>query len=207
MKVLEELRRLTTDLPESEMLEVLIKEKFPGETAMTASLKSPSVVVLKMVADIDPSTPVIFCHPQNVFPESEKYRSELIDLLGLTNVKVVTRSDPLTGKREFERHERLWSDTPDGTGKVQETIHLHDTLAPYRCWIKAAYHEKPDEVNQQRVNLHGGMFIVDTLRRRNIEMIDGLMQEYELPYHPKVRMRKRQTPVVHENTPEIGSHY
>ncbi|MGI9374456.1 MAG: phosphoadenosine phosphosulfate reductase family protein [Hyphomicrobiales bacterium] len=207
MKVLEKLRQLTTELPAPQMLEVLIKQKFVGETVVTASLKSPSVVVLKMISDIDPSTPVIFCHPQNVFPESEEYRSALIDLLGLRNVKVVTRSDTLTDKREFERVERLRSDAPDGVGKIQESIHLHDTLSPYKCWIKAAYHEKPDTVNTQRVNLHGGMFIVDALRRRTIEMVDRLMQEYDLPYHPKIRKRKQRPQVDYSNSPEIGSHY
>ncbi|MGI9481006.1 MAG: phosphoadenosine phosphosulfate reductase family protein, partial [Hyphomicrobiales bacterium] len=163
---------MTTDLPASRMLEILIKEKFPNETVVTASLKSPSVVVLKMVSEIDPATPVIFCHPQHVFPESEKYRDELVEQLGLSNVKVMTRGDRLAGKREFERYERLLSDTPNSAGSSHETIHLHDTLAPYKCWIKAVYHATPEGLGPHRVNVHGGMVIVDVLRRRTTEMVD-----------------------------------
>ena len=41
-----------------------IEEKFAGKTLVTASLKAPSVVVLKLVADIDPATPVVFIYPR-----------------------------------------------------------------------------------------------------------------------------------------------
>jgi len=110
MEMLQELRKLTSELPAAPMLNFLINEKFPDEVVVTASLKSPSVVVLKMISEIAPSTPVIFCHPQQVFPESKKYRNELVKLLGLSNVRVMTRGDPLSGKRDFERYERLSSD-------------------------------------------------------------------------------------------------
>lgn len=207
MATLEELWRLTTELSASRMLELLIKEKFPDEVVVTASLKSPSIVVLKMVADIEPSTPVIFCHPQHVFPESEKYRDELVELLGLSNVKVITRGDPLTGKRSFERYERLLSDAPNSVGSSWETIHLHDTLSPYKCWIKAVYHEKAAGLSAHRVNVHGGMFIVDVLRRRTTEMVDSFMRENQLPYHPKIRQHKKPVQVIHSNTPDVGSYY
>ena len=207
METLQELRRLTTELPSSQMLELLIEEKFPKGVVVTASLKSPSVVVLKMISEIDPSTPVIFCHPQQVFPESKKYREELIKLLGLSNVKVMTRGDPLTGKHAFERYERLLSEATNSAGSSQETIHLHDTLSPYKCWIKAVYHEKPVGTGPHRVNVHGGMVIVDALRRRTTEMVDRFMQEHGLPHHPKIRRHKKPVQINPSSTPDVGSYY
>jgi phosphoadenosine phosphosulfate reductase len=207
METLEELRRLTTELPASQMLELLIKEKFPNEAVVTASLKSPSVVVLKMISELDSSIPVIFCHPQNVFPESEKYRDDLVKLLGLSNIKLMTRGDPLTGNRAFERYERLVCDAPNGVGSSKETIHLHDTLSPFKCWIKAVYHDKSDEPGPHRVNVHGGMVIVDVLRRRTTEMVDRFMQEHGLPHHPKIRNYKKPVQVMQSSTPDIGSYF
>lgn len=205
--MLQELRKLTTELPAALMLRRLITEIFPGKTVVTASLRSPSVVVLKIISEIDPSTPVIFCHPRQVFPESDIYRNELIELLGLSNVTVKTSSDPMTGKRAFERCERLRSDAPGSSGQSNETIHLHDTLSPYKCWIKAAYHERSSEPAEHRVDVHGGMVIVDVLRRRTTGAIDQFMQEQGLPYHPRISHRKKPVQPIQPNAPDIGSYY
>jgi len=190
MNILQEIRNTTDGLSTSEMLRYLLKEKFPGEVAVTASLKSPSIVTLKLISEIDPSTSVIFCQPLPIFPESKEYRAEIVDVMGLTNVKVVTLSDPLISKRAFERCERLWNERLAG-GKNRETIHLNDTLSPYKCWIKAVYHDKLAKPASSPLAYYAGMVIVDPLHDRTSETIDRFMQVHGLPYHPKVRYRKR----------------
>ena len=61
---------------------MLIEEKFAEKTLVTASLKAPSVVVLKLVADIDPATPVVFSIPGFQFLESGVYRKRIVELPG-----------------------------------------------------------------------------------------------------------------------------
>ncbi len=207
MKSLQEIRAVTTDLPAVEMLRYLLKDKFPGQAVVTASLRSPSVVVLKMVSDIDPATPVVFCHPRTVFPESESYRDTLVKLFGLSNVKVVTRSDSIAGKRSFERSEKLLNEAHGNTGGTWETIHLHDTLAPYKCWIKAVYHERGDEPSRQRVDCYADMVTVNLLRRRTTEMIDRFMKDYDLPYHPKISRQKEHVTFEPSNEPMTAYHF
>jgi len=58
--MLQEIREKTDGLSTAHMLHYLLEERFPGEVAVTASLKSPSIVVLKLISDIVPSTPVFF---------------------------------------------------------------------------------------------------------------------------------------------------
>lgn len=207
MKLLPEIEDTTAGLSATETLRDLLTTWFPGKVAVTASLRAPSIVVLKIISDIDPTTPVIFCHPRQVFPESKEYRAEIVDMLGLTNVKVLTRSDPLTGKRAHERCERLWSETPGGTGRAKQTIHLNDTLAPYKCWIKAAYHDRTVGSAEQRFHCYGDMMIVDALRGRTRELIDRFMQAHGLPYHPKISHRKKRAQVVQADATEIGWHF
>lgn len=207
MTMLQDVRDVTTKLPAQEMLQHLLTERFPGQVAVTASLKSPSIVVLKMIADIDPSTPVIFCQARPVFPESEKYRAEIIGLLGLTNVTIVTQSDALAGKRDCEFSELLWNDAPGGVGKVRETIHLNDTLAPYRCWIRAVYHDRHAKPAAQRIDVYANKVIVDVLRRRNTDLIDLFMQDHKLPHHPRIRPIKKRQPIKQEEGPDIGWHF
>ncbi len=207
MVSLQDIRDVTTDLPASEMLRYLLKDRFPNDVVVTASLKSSSIVVLKLVSEIDPTTPVVFCHPTPVFPESEQYRSEIIGLLGLTDIKVVTESDPLTGRTPFTFTERLWNDASGGMGKVQETIHLHDTIGPYSCWIKAAYHDRPDGVSAQRVDIYGRKVIVDPLRRRTIKAIDQFMLSQGLPYHPRISHKKKKLEPIGTDGQDIGCHF
>jgi len=206
MELLRDIRETTTELPALEMLRYLVTERFPGEVVVTASLKSPSVVVLKMISEIDPSTPVIFCHPRKVFPASEKYRAEIVSLLGLTNVQSITGSDPFTGKHAFQFCERLWNEPADG-GRSSETIHLNDALAPYKCWIKAAYHQRPAATAQQRIDVYGGMVIVDVLRRRPTEAVDKFMNDHGLPYHPRIRHLKKPVQIAPASSKEVGWYF
>jgi len=206
MEMLRDIRETTTGLPALEMLRYLLTERFAGEVAVTASLKSPSVVVLKMISEIDPSTPVIFCHPRNVFPGSEKYRAEIVRQLGLTNVKSVTGRDPFTGKHAFQYCERLWNEPPEG-GRSSETIHLNDVLSPYKCWIKAAYHQRPAETAKQRIDVYGGLTIVDVLRRRPTEAVDQFMYDHGLPHHPRVRHLKKPVQIVPDGSREVGWYF
>ena len=88
MPHLEPLRTATEGHTAEELLRFLIKDRYPGKTIVTASLRAPSVVVLKMVADIDPATPVVFCRRGTPFPESAAYHDTIVGLLGLSNVTV-----------------------------------------------------------------------------------------------------------------------
>ncbi len=203
--MLAEIRDATDGMSSSRLLEYLLKTRFPGEVAVTASLKSPSIVVLKMISEIDASTPVFFCQPQPVFRESEEYRAQIVELLGLSNVALVTHSDPLTHARAFERCERMWNEGATARGRTRETFHLNDTLAPYKCWIKAAYHDRSAEPHKHRLDVYAGMVIVDVLQGRTTEVVDRFMHAHDLPYHPRIKPHK--SPPATEVDTVIGCHF
>ncbi len=202
--MLQEIRKATDDLSTADMLDYLLRTRFPGEVAVTASLKSSSVVVLKLISEIDPSTPVIFCQPQPAFSQSETYRDELVELLGLSNIRIVTHSDPISGPRPFERCERLWNEGVAARGRTREVMHLNDTLSPYKCWIKAAYHDRFAEAGKHRLDVYGGMVIVDVLHGRTTELVDRFMHAHALPYHPRIHLHKKQ---ISAAEPVIGYHF
>ncbi len=206
MKSLQELTDATDGHSVREMLRYLMKDCFPGEVAVTASLKAPSIVTLQLISEIDPSTPVFFCHPRPVFPESEKFRAEIVELLSLTNVNVITHSDPIKQGRPYERCERLWNEVAGG-GKIRETIHLHETLAPYKCWIKAAYHDRAEGSASTRLDLHGDMVIVDAVHGRSMQIISRFMHAHHLPHHPKIRRRKIHVSPAQKEAPIMSYHF
>ena len=99
MSNIEALQEATRDLTTQDLLRFLITEKFPQKTLVTCSLRGRSVAVMKMIADIDPSTPIVFCHAPNSHPESQEYRARLVAQLGLSEIREapIGKSEPLAG--------------------------------------------------------------------------------------------------------------
>jgi phosphoadenosine phosphosulfate reductase len=207
MGILQQIRAETAEMPAPKLLHYLLKERFPGQTLVTASLKAPSVVVLKMVSDIDPATPVVFCNPKPVYPESESYRKRLVDLLGLTNYSVKIEGDSVKNKYSFLYYEKLVNKYEYG-GSSTQNIQLNETLAPYCCWIKAVYHERFVEPSGSRVEIYGDKIIVDLLHRRSPEAVDSFMNRHGLPYHPKIHHLKNNNKIKStSNEDEIGYYF
>ena len=133
MSVYQDIRSVSPDLSTPDLLRFLIEEKFAGKTLVTASLKAPSVVVLKLVADIDPATPVVFCVRGFGFPESDVYRTRIVELLGLENVSQTKGGEVEVLPGDYDHYERMWVESRDGLGRSYEIVHLNQTLAPYSC--------------------------------------------------------------------------
>ena len=60
-----------------------------GKMALVSSFGAESVVLLRMVAQIDKATPVIFLDTEMLFPETLTYQREVAALLGLTDVRII----------------------------------------------------------------------------------------------------------------------
>lgn len=71
-----------------ELLDCIIRD-FKGRAAVVSSFGAESAVLLHMVAEVDPATPVIFLDTGKHFWETLSYRSMLIDRLGLTGVRSI----------------------------------------------------------------------------------------------------------------------
>ena len=63
------------------LLRLSIRDLFPSRIALVSSFGADSAVLLHMVAQVDPATPVIFVDTGFLFPETLDYRDELVRLL------------------------------------------------------------------------------------------------------------------------------
>jgi len=194
MSVFQDIRSISPDLSTPDLLRFLITERFPGETLVTASLKAPSVAVLKLVADIDPATPVVFCVRGFQFPESVEYRKRIVDLLGLENVSQCNGGEVDVLPGDHDHYERMWIESRDGLGRSYEIVHLNQTLAPYSCWISAVYHvPRPPNV-KNRVDVESRLIRVNPLVRWSKDDVRAFLREHKLPFHPRVAQRKPSPP-------------
>ena len=190
MSVFQDIRSVSPDLSTPDLLRFLIEEKFAGKTLVTASLKAPSVVVLKLVADIDPATPVVFCVRGFEFPESGVYRKRIVELLGLENVSQTKGGEVEVLPGDYDHCERMWVESRDGLGRSYEIVHLNQTLAPYSCWISAVYHVPSPPRVTHRVDVESRLIRVDPLIRWTKDDIRAFMRKHKLPFHPRAVRRK-----------------
>lgn len=201
MTVFQEIRSLSKDLSTPELLRVLIKEKFPAKSVVTASLRARSIVVLKMVADIDPATPVVFCRPGNLFPESRDFRARIVEQLGLTETGESRGGEAAVRRGDDDHYENMWAEYLSGHGRVHEIVHLNDTLAPFDCWISAVYHFSRQPQAHHRVDVEGRLIRVDPLIRWSREDVRGFMRKHGLPFHPRAAGRRAAPPVSEASCP------
>ena len=203
MSQLSKIRADISHLPAAKLLLYLLKDVFPDKTVVTASLRAPSIVVLKMISDIDRDTPILFCQRGHVYPESMAYREQIIDILGLTNVTVTAGGASSSGSCGFFQHEQMWVGTSVGDGRVRETVHLAEALVPYDCWISAVYHSPKPENITHRVDICGEKLRVDVLRHRSANDIRRFMRDHELPFHPRAESHKIIKPAIQTPAADI----
>src|SRR5215467_9437921 len=84
------LRRLYGHLAAQALLRAIIGQEFRGRVAAVSSFGAESAVILALIAEIDPATPIVFLDTGWHFPETIAYRDRLAGLLGLTNLRSVT---------------------------------------------------------------------------------------------------------------------
>ncbi len=181
----------------------VIGERFPGQTVVTASLMASSIVVLKMVAEIDPETPIIFCRRPPFFEESTEYRRRIVDILGLKNVSTNEGHEAQTRPGDRDHCEYMWIQhrTP---GRSFEILHLNASLAPYECWISTVYHDSRPDRSRSLIEGDGLLTKVNPLVNWSKDDVRDFMRTHGLPYH---KMAKRQQAVDERERAEASPSY
>jgi len=187
----------------SAFLRILITELFPQKTVATCSLRGRSVVVLKMISEIDPHTPIAFCHMPNLYPESVEYRDRLVGELGLRDIREpVEDGGPLPGDRDH--CEALWSENPIDHTRAYESVHLNRTLAGFDCWISAVYNHPYPNTPGPPAREEGRLIRIDPLASWTQSQVRQFMSEHGLRYHP---LATSHCPVPTREEPRLVPHY
>lgn len=193
MTRVDEILEITAEMDTSSFLRYLITERFPRATAVTCSLRGRSVVVLKLISEIDPATPVVFCHMPNLYPASLEYRARLVSDLGLRDTREPAE-DHGALPDDCHHNEGLWAENPDDHARAYRTIHLNQALADFDCWISAVYHGPYPDTPGTRVKQEGRLIRIDPLASWSQSRVRGFMQEHGLSYHPLAMSGRAQRP-------------
>ncbi len=126
--------RLETHVSESLCsLRRAILSEHAGRIAVVSSFGADSAVLLALVADIDPATPVIFVDTRQHFAETLAYRDTLASRLGLTDLRSVGPTDAALA--DADPTAELWQFDPDACCALRKVTPLDRALAPFDAWI------------------------------------------------------------------------
>ena len=111
----------------------LSEDAFVKNPALVSSFGADSAVLLHMVSLIKPEAQVVFLDTGFHFPETLDYRSQLVDRLGLTNVRSAT-VDPIAEKR-LDARRRLHLSDADSCCQLRKVSVLDRHLRMNDAWI------------------------------------------------------------------------
>jgi phosphoadenosine phosphosulfate reductase len=153
-----------------------------GRLAVVSSFGTESAALLKIVADVDRSIPVLFLDTGWLFEETIAYRDELTALLGLTEVRTIGPSSVELGR---DPRRDLWHSDPDACCRLRKIEPLEQALASFYGWIngRKRYHGGP-RAGLRLVETEGRRLKFNPLARATRDEIDAIFRDAGLPRHP-----------------------
>lgn len=179
------LRARHSDLQGQDLLRAMIEDEFPGRIALVSSFGSESAVLIEMVAEIDPSTPILFLNTGKLFGETLRYRDKLQERFGLTDIRSLTPDD---GELKEEDHNGLlWTRDQDACCDLRKTRPLDRALEGFDAWITGRKRFQTDErADLPLIEESAGKIKINPLAQWSLEDLQQIANEKALPRHPLV---------------------
>ena len=186
------LRAQGETLAAPELLRLAV-EAFPGKIAIVSAFAAESVVLLHQVAQIDPTTPVLFLNTHKLFGETMRYRDRLQETLGLTDIRSV---GPHPDDRRVQDPEgTLWSRDPDACCHFRKVVPLRRALVGFDAIVTGRKRFQTSErAAMQKVELVEGRVRFNPLVDWSLPELIAYMDEHRLPKHP----------LINDGYPSIG---
>lgn len=114
--------------------------EFPGRLALVSSFGTSSVVLLHMVASLDPALPVLFLDTGKLFGETLRYRDRLVAKFGLKDVRSLGPDAALIKRHDADG--TLWARDPDLCCRLRKVEPLERALEGFSAWITGRRREQ-----------------------------------------------------------------
>ena len=151
--------------------------------AVASSFGIESATLLKIVADVEPSIPVLFLDTGWLFPETLAYRDTLIARLGLTDVRTITPSANQVAAQDPVLN--LWSTDPDACCYLRKVEPLSGALADFDGWINGRKrYQGGQRISIPAVEVEGPRLKFNPLATVSPAEIVQMFKAWNLPRHP-----------------------
>lgn len=151
--------------------------------AVASSFGTESATLLKIVADVDPSIPVLFLDTGWLFPETLTYRDTLVAQLGLTDVRIISPSPEALAAKDPARD--LWAVDPDACCYLRKVEPLGEVLDNFDAWINGRKrYQGGQRIAIPAVEVEGARLKFNPLARATPAEIAKMFAAWDLPRHP-----------------------
>ncbi len=167
------------------LLRHMIQVEFPGKIALVSSFGAESAVLLDLVAQADPTIPVIFIDTHKLFGETLRYRDQLQKLLGLTNI-VTIEPDPVEVDAE-DKNGLLWTRNVDGCCDLRKVRPLARAMDGFDAWVTGRKRFQSDtRAAVPLIEKSGRKFKINPLADWTEAQLAAYLADRNLPPHPLV---------------------
>ena len=175
------------ELSAEDILRNAIESRFVGSIGIVSSFGAESVVLLHMIASINPMTPVVFLNTGKLFGETLRYRDRLQALLGLTDVRTIgPHPDDM---EQADPKGNLWQRDIDGCCHIRKVlpqaraIEGFDALVTGRKRFQTGSRQEMDIVEQDS----DGRYKVNPLADWQLDDLKTYIETHNLPRHPLLK--------------------
>lgn len=168
------------------LLTAMIRREFRGRIALVSSFGAEAAVLLHMVAQIDPATPVVFLNTGKMFGETLRYRDTLVERLGLSDVHTVT-PDPQQ-IADLDGDGVLWYGNSDMCCYIRKVEPLRRALVGFDAQIsgRKGYHGGARKGLPVIEADSEGRVKLNPLAGWSPDDINAYFEVHDLPRHPLV---------------------
>jgi phosphoadenosine phosphosulfate reductase len=160
-------------------------EEFGGRIAVVSSFGAESAVLLHLIAQIDPTTPVLFLNTGKLFGETLRYRDRLQDVLGLMDIRNIGPHP--ADRARVDPEGTLWSRDTDMCCNFRKVVPLRRALSGFDAQITG---RKRFQTNarqaMQSVEFFEDQFRFNPLSDFSQADIEAYLVRHDLPRHPLV---------------------
>ncbi|TZG29017.1 phosphoadenylyl-sulfate reductase [Sphingomonas montanisoli] len=170
-------------VPTLDMIRTVLAEGLLDRVAVVSSFGAESAVLLHLVAQADPSVPVIFLDTGKMFPETLAYRDALVARIGLTNLRII---EPEAAVVEAKDETGLrWSYDPDGCCEIRKVIPLARAMRDFDAQITGRKgFQASTRSGIARFELDGDRIKMNPLADWAKADLDAYFETHDLPRHP-----------------------
>jgi len=168
-----------------EQIEFVLREEFAGETAVVSAFGSESAVLLHLVAEVDPTTPVLFINTGKLFAETLRYRDRLQDLLGLGDIRTLAPHPADRAAKDPDG--TLWARDTDACCNFRKVIPIRRALEGFAAQITGRKRFQTQARAEMRaVEYFDGRFRFNPLSDWTQADLEAYITRHNLPRHPLV---------------------
>jgi phosphoadenosine phosphosulfate reductase len=183
----EELDRALRTASPAEVIAAALQAVGREQLALVSSFGTESAALLKVMADVDPSIPVIFLDTGWLFEETLGYRDTLIATLGLRDVRSIKPLEETLSREDPDRE--LWFSDPDACCRIRKVEPLARALAPFDAWINGRKRFQGGlRATIPVVEEDGGRLKFNPFANVSREEIETIYKLASLPPHPLAAM-------------------